>query len=72
MRRMCAVLGVSPSSYYAWRRRPASGRQQANLGLVEHIRRAHIESRGTYTAARGCIIGSGSVTWPADGTGWLG
>lgn len=52
MRRMCAVLGVSPSSYYAWRRRPASGRQQANLGLVEHIRRAHIESRGTYGSPR--------------------
>lgn len=52
MRRMCAVLEVSPSSYYAWRKRPASGRHQANLGLVEQIRRAHIESRGTYGSPR--------------------
>lgn len=52
MRRMCAVLEVSPSSYYAWRRRPASGRHQANLGLVEQIRRAHKESRGTYGSPR--------------------
>ena len=52
VRRMCAVLEVSPSSYYAWRQRPTSGRHQANLGLVEHIRRADIESRGTYGSPR--------------------
>ena len=52
MRRLCAVLGVSPSSYYAWGRRPASPRQETNQGLVEHIRRAHAESRGSYGSPR--------------------
>jgi putative transposase len=52
VRRMCGVLGVPPSSYYAWRKRPASGHQQANQRLVEQIRRAHAESRGTYGSPR--------------------
>ncbi len=52
VRRLCAVLGVPPSSYYAWRRRPASTRQEANDRLTEHIRRAHCESRGTYGSPR--------------------
>ncbi len=52
VRRLCAVLGVPPSSYYAWRKRPASDHQQANRGLVEHIRRVHAESRGTYGSPR--------------------
>ena len=52
VRRLCAVLGVPPSSYYAWRRRPASSRQEANEGLMVQIRRAHGESRGTYGSPR--------------------
>jgi len=52
VRRLCAVLGVPPSSYYAWRKRPASGHRQANQGLVEQIRRVHAESRGTYGSPR--------------------
>lgn len=52
VRRLCAVLGVPPSSYYAWRRRPASSRQEANEGLMAQIRRAHCESRGTYGSPR--------------------
>ncbi len=49
---MCAVLEVPPSSYYAWRKRPASDRQRANQELVEQIRRTHRESRGTYGSPR--------------------
>lgn len=52
VRRLCGALGVPPSSYYAWRKRPASGYQQANQGLVEQIRRVHAESRGTYGSPR--------------------
>jgi hypothetical protein len=34
--RMCAVLGVSRSGYYAWRERGPSPRRQANKVLVKH------------------------------------
>ena len=50
--RMCALLEVAPSGYYAWRRRPVSPRERANQGLVEKIRRVHAESRGTYGSPR--------------------
>jgi hypothetical protein len=47
VRRMCAVLEVSRSGFYAWRNRPLSCRDQANQALMEEIRRVHEESRGT-------------------------
>ena len=50
--RICQVLAVAPSGYYAWRRRPPSPRQQANDVLVEHIQTAHTQSRGTYGSPR--------------------
>ena len=50
--RMCQVLGVSPSGYYAWRRRPKSGRQQKNEALIEHIQTVHEQSRCTYASPR--------------------
>lgn len=49
---MCRVLEVSVSGYYAWRKRPASARAQANRELVEHIRRLHADSRQTYGSRR--------------------
>ena len=52
VRRMCGVLGVPPSSYYAWRQRPACVRQQADQGLVDEIRNAQVESRGSYGSPR--------------------
>jgi len=52
VRRMCTVLEVSPSSYYAWHKRTVSRRQQADQALVERIRCAHHESRGTYGSPR--------------------
>jgi putative transposase len=52
VRRMCKVLGVSPSGYYDWRRRPPSERQQANDRLLAAIRREHETSRGTYGSPR--------------------
>jgi transposase InsO family protein len=50
--RMCAVLGVSRSGYYAWRERGPSPRRQANQVLVEAIRRVHRESRRSYGSPR--------------------
>ena len=35
--RMCKVLDVSPSGYYAWRKRPPSEREMANQELVKKI-----------------------------------
>ncbi len=49
---MCRVLGVSTSGYYAWRKRPASVRAQADQRLLCQIRTAHEASRGTYGAPR--------------------
>jgi len=50
--RMCVVLGVSPSGYYDWRRRPPSQREQAKALLLEAIRREHETSRETYGSPR--------------------
>ena len=52
MKRMCQMLDVTRSGYYAWRARPISSRQQRRLELVKQIRQAHQESRGTYGSPR--------------------
>ena len=49
---MCRVLGVSPSGYYAWRKRPASKRAQADGVLLRRIRTSHATSQGTYGVPR--------------------
>jgi len=46
------VLGVSPSRYYAWRKRPLSRRARADVDLSAHIDASHRASRGTYGAPR--------------------
>jgi putative transposase len=52
VQRLCKVLGVSPSGYFAWRRRPASPRQRADLVLLAHIRSAFALSNETYGSPR--------------------
>ncbi len=52
IRRLCVALGVSRSGYYAWRRRPESGRQQANRVLLAAIRQAHQRSKARYGAVK--------------------
>jgi putative transposase len=52
VRRMCQVLGVSASGYYAWRRRKPGRRAQANAVLVKQIRDVHQDSRQTYGSPR--------------------
>jgi putative transposase len=49
---MCRVLDVSPSGYYAWRKRPLSSRACADVELSAEIQAIHRESRGTYGAPR--------------------
>ncbi|MFQ5804245.1 MAG: IS3 family transposase [Candidatus Methylomirabilales bacterium] len=50
--RLCQVLGVSRSGYYAWRTRPESARTQANGRLVEAIRHLHAQTRERYGAVK--------------------
>ena len=49
---MARVLGVSPSGYYAWRRRPPSARARADSELTARVQEIHANSRGTYGAPR--------------------
>ena len=49
---MCRVLGVSPSGYYAWVKRPPSRRAVMDAALTEKICSAHAASKGTYGAPR--------------------
>jgi len=50
--RLCQVLGVSCSSYYAWRNRPENDRTQENHRLTSKIAYFHQASRGTYGSPR--------------------
>ena len=50
--RLCRLLGVSRSGYYAWCRRQPSRRTQADQALTAHIRTIHERSRATYGAPR--------------------
>jgi len=49
---MCRILGVSPSGYYAWVKRPTSARALMDIALTAEIRAAHAASKGTYGAPR--------------------
>jgi putative transposase len=49
---MCRVLGVSPSGFWAWSKRPPSERARTDAALTSEIRRIHRRSRGTYGVPR--------------------
>ena len=52
VQRLCKVLEVSQSGYFAWRSRPASRRQRDDLVLLAHVRSAFALSNGTYGSPR--------------------
>jgi transposase InsO family protein len=52
VQRLCKVLGVSQSGYFAWKHRLASGRQRGDMVLLAHIRSAFALSNGTYGSPR--------------------
>lgn len=52
VQRMCQVLRVGRSGYYAWAKRPASRRAQANQALLERIRAAYQANRQSYGSPR--------------------
>jgi len=49
---MCRVLGVSPSGFYAWQKRPPSARSRADAQLSLRMRAIHQRSHATYGAPR--------------------
>ncbi len=55
VRLICSVVGVSPSAYYAHKKRPQSGPVQlAEAALVDKIRSIWAESAGTYGSPMVC------------------
>lgn len=50
--RLCRLLGVSPSGYYAWRCRGPSPRARRDVELSARIKQAYDASRGVYGAPR--------------------
>ena len=52
VRRLCRVLGVSQSGYFAWRSRLACRRQRDDMVLLAHVRSAFALSNSTYGSPR--------------------
>jgi putative transposase len=50
--RLCLMVGIKRSSYYAWKKRKPSQREQKNQALMEEIRRIHRLFRKTYGSPR--------------------
>lgn len=49
---LCAILDVSRSGYYAWKKHKPSQREETNQVLLEHICRIHKLSRKAYGSPR--------------------
>ncbi len=52
VRELCAVLGVTRSGYYGWRKGQETARAAANRLLVLEIERVHKEKKGRYGSPR--------------------
>ena len=52
VQRLCKVLDVSPSGYFAWKGRPACRRQRDDMVLLAHVRSAFTVSNETYGSPR--------------------
>lgn len=50
--RLCRVMQVSRSGFYAWRRRPKSNRARQDELLTRQIQRIHRQNRGIYGVPR--------------------
>jgi putative transposase len=50
--RLCHVLGVSQSGYFAWKGRPACRRQHEDMVLLAHVQSVSALSNGTYGSPR--------------------
>ena len=52
IRKMCEVLEVSRSGFYAWLHRQPSGRAREDEAIAVHIREVHRRSHETYGSPR--------------------
>jgi len=50
--KLCKILEVSRSGYYAWKNRPKSAREIENEAIVEQIKEIHIKKRRTCGALK--------------------
>ena len=50
--RLCLMLGIKRSSFYAWKKRKPSLREKDNQALIAHIRRVYKKYRKTYGSPR--------------------
>lgn len=50
--RLCRLMRVSQSGYFAWKARPASRRQRDDLVMLAHVRSAYSLSNDTYGSPR--------------------
>ena len=48
MRRLCQMMDVHPSGYYAWRAEPLSERGKNDQRLIGLIKQSWLESGGVY------------------------
>jgi len=48
VRRMCKIMAVHPSGYYAWKAKPASPRAKDDQRLLGLLKQAWLESGGVY------------------------
>ncbi len=60
--RLCAVLGLSTSGYYAWCQRPPSERDRVDDDLAAKIKTIHKDSRETYGAHDVLLTVDGDAT----------
>jgi len=70
VRRMCQVMKVHPSGYYAWKAEPASPRAKDDRRLLGLLKHAWLESGGVYgyrkltLDMRDLGESTASIAWP--------
>lgn len=64
--RLCSILGVGESGYFAWKGRPASRRQKEDLVLLAHIRSQFATSLETHVRPA-CMLNSRKMGLMWDG-----
>lgn len=54
VRRLCKVIGVHPSGYYAWQHSPESSRTTEDKRLLGHVKQSWLESGSVYGYRKIC------------------